>query len=376
MRILFVSNYYPPYEVGGYEQLCRDVALRLEARGHVIEVLTSDRGALRDAVLDEPGIHRKLRIQPRYDATPGPAVQFLLSRRRAEAYNRRVFGAVVEKVRPDVVFFWNLEGLPHELAMDAEASPGMAVAYWLAGASPAAPDAFWQYWALSPQKHAFLGSLKGQLKPVALMQMRREGKPVRPQMLHVGVVSEYMRQKGLEEKTLPAHAEVIYNGVETDRFYQPVPAPDELPPVRLLLAGRVSPDKGVHVAIEAIGRLAQVRSPRDVHLVVAGTGPAEYLQELHQLAVAYSIRAMHLVSRLVASRPDARPYEDVTGSLTSDRIPGAFCARGTRGDGGWPGGDRYVDGWQWGVVAGRRQQSDLHSRRPRGLGAPDWPAPG
>ncbi len=26
LRLLFVSNYYPPYEIGGYEQLCRDVA--------------------------------------------------------------------------------------------------------------------------------------------------------------------------------------------------------------------------------------------------------------------------------------------------------------------------------------------------------------
>jgi len=44
LRILFVSNYYPPYEVGGYEQLCRDVAMRLAERGHQIQGLTSERG--------------------------------------------------------------------------------------------------------------------------------------------------------------------------------------------------------------------------------------------------------------------------------------------------------------------------------------------
>jgi len=32
MRVLFVSNYYPPFEIGGYEQLCHDVALRRSAR--------------------------------------------------------------------------------------------------------------------------------------------------------------------------------------------------------------------------------------------------------------------------------------------------------------------------------------------------------
>ena len=42
MRVLFLSNYYPPFEVGGYEQLCRDVAERLAERGHTVAVLTSD----------------------------------------------------------------------------------------------------------------------------------------------------------------------------------------------------------------------------------------------------------------------------------------------------------------------------------------------
>ncbi|NLT73864.1 MAG: glycosyltransferase family 4 protein, partial [Chloroflexi bacterium] len=47
MRILFLTNYYPPYEVGGYEQLCRDMVVALSARGHVCEVLTSTSGVVR-----------------------------------------------------------------------------------------------------------------------------------------------------------------------------------------------------------------------------------------------------------------------------------------------------------------------------------------
>ena len=176
--------------------------------------------------------------------------------------------------------------------MDAEALEETAVAYWLAGASPAAPDAFWQYWKQAPQRNTSLGRIKHWLGQVALMQMRREGKPVQPQMLHVGVVSEYMRQRGIEAGTLPSHAKVIYNGVETDRFYRPVPRPDAPPPGQLLLAGRVTPDKGVHVAVEAAGRLAQTRPLRDFRLVVAGSGPADYQQRLRQLATAYGVESL------------------------------------------------------------------------------------
>ena len=55
MRILFLTNFYPPYEVGGYEQLCRDVAVRLADRGHSYAVLTSDHGVkqFRQPVLEQ-----------------------------------------------------------------------------------------------------------------------------------------------------------------------------------------------------------------------------------------------------------------------------------------------------------------------------------
>jgi hypothetical protein len=33
MRLLFLSNLYPPYEIGGYEQWCQEVAVRLRERG-------------------------------------------------------------------------------------------------------------------------------------------------------------------------------------------------------------------------------------------------------------------------------------------------------------------------------------------------------
>ena len=292
MRILFLTNYYPPHEVGGYEQLCRDVAVRLEARGHTVAVLTSDRGMARGQAVDEPGVFRRLRLLPQYGVRMSPAVQFFLTRCSIEARNRHTCRAVVDQFGPDVIFVWNLEGLPYELALDAESWPGTAVAYWLAHYSPAQADSYWRYWAQAPGQRAYLGRPKELLGRVALAQLRREGKPVRPRMQHVAVVSEWMRRKGWAEDTLPTHAEVIYNGVETDLFFRPVPPPDAAPPIRLLLAGRVSPDKGIHIAIEAVGKLAQARPQRDFRLVIAGSGPAAYLTQLQQCAVSYGVEGL------------------------------------------------------------------------------------
>lgn len=290
MRILVVTNYYPPYEVGGYEQLCRDVALRLSSRGHTTAILTSDRGMNgSNKMAEEPGIHRLLRTQPQTNGRLHTAIQFFLTRRRTEAFNRTVFERIVQQFEPDVVFIWNLQGLPQELALDAEALPDTEVVYWLAGYTPAEPDQYWRYWNQPPERRSSLEMIKGVLRRIALAQLQKEGKPVRPQMRYVAVVSEYMLRKGIDESTLPPHAEVIYNGVETDLFYRPVPPLETAPPFNLLLAGRVSADKGIHVAVEAVVKLAQLRPQRDFRLLIAGGGPSEYVEQLKRLAANHNV---------------------------------------------------------------------------------------
>jgi glycosyltransferase involved in cell wall biosynthesis len=288
MRILFITNFYPPYEVGGYEQLCHDVATRLAGRGHIISVLTSNRGVVQDKQLEEPHVRRLLRIQPQSNLRLSFAVQFFLIRRKTEAYNRRTCQTAIQQFRPDVVFIWNLQGLPHELAIDTETSSGVAAAYWLAGYTPAEPDSFWRYWIQPPNKRTSSARIKRLLRAIALAQMRREGKPVRPQMRHVAVVSEYMRHKGIAAGTLPPHVQVIYNGVELEQFYKPVRTGHDGALV-LLQAGRVSVDKGVHTSVEAVGRMVREDHNENVRLIIAGSGPERYLESLKQIVKQLNI---------------------------------------------------------------------------------------
>jgi len=281
VRLLFLTNYYPPYELGGYEQLCRDVATCLARRGHVVEIVTSDRRAGQTTRLLEPGVHRVLRLSPDYEARLGPAFQFFVARRRAEDHNRCCLRELVAAFAPDAIFVWNIEGLPRSIALEAESLPPAVAAYWLAGHSPAAPDEYWRYWS-HPARNPVVRPVKSMLGWVALAILRREGSPLRPQMRHVAVVSEFLRAKGLSDNTLPAHTRVIYNGVEIEAFCRPVPV-DLQGPLRLLVAGRLSADKGVHTALEALGYLGCEPGGRMARLTVAGSGPAGYLEELQAL---------------------------------------------------------------------------------------------
>ncbi len=280
MRILFITNYYPPYEVGGYEQLCRDVVEQFRAHGHLIEVLTSNRG-VNSGTVPVPGIHRVLRQQVDPASRLPIILQFFLVRRAAERHNRRCLARAVQSFHPEIVFIWNLQGLPLSIALAAEDLPGITVAYWLAGYTPAEPDDYWRYWQRAPKERLYLSRLKQLAANLAIAQMRREGGDIHPKMRHVAVVSRFMREKGLAEGTLPEHAMVIYNGVEIEQFFRPV-AESVTGPFKLLFAGRVSPDKGVHTAIAAMAHLQQEEAFANVQLTIAGSGPAGYVDELQR----------------------------------------------------------------------------------------------
>ena len=117
MRILFLSNYYPPFEVGGYEQLCKDMAGRLAARGHQVAVLTGDPRAEGRDVPAEDHVYRELRIGPE----PGQQwLEFFTARRAKTRFNLERLERVLDEFKPDVAFIWNLQGLPIELAQACE----------------------------------------------------------------------------------------------------------------------------------------------------------------------------------------------------------------------------------------------------------------
>ena len=59
MRILVLSNLYPPDFIGGYELGCRRVVDALLARGHEVRVLTT---APRTPVPPVPHVHRTLHL--------------------------------------------------------------------------------------------------------------------------------------------------------------------------------------------------------------------------------------------------------------------------------------------------------------------------
>ncbi|MEW5818333.1 MAG: hypothetical protein AB1798_23460, partial [Spirochaetota bacterium] len=107
MRILTVSNFYPPYYRSWYELGCHSAMEGLKALGHEIKVLTSTYRVESPQIDGE--IYRWL--QPCFQRKPGTKAIF-----HVETVNQIAFKQVCREFQPDVVFFWSLTHISISLA--------------------------------------------------------------------------------------------------------------------------------------------------------------------------------------------------------------------------------------------------------------------
>lgn len=114
MKILTLSNFYPPDVMGGYELCCRQAVDALIARGHDVRVLTS---APRTPAASEPHVLRHLRLTDVWSqycfrhSAPVTAHLTQTESHRINAYNVHALLAQLEEFQPDVVYLHLLVGL-------------------------------------------------------------------------------------------------------------------------------------------------------------------------------------------------------------------------------------------------------------------------
>ena len=151
MKLLFLTNFYPPASRGGYEQWCQEVAEGLRNRGHDILVLTSRYGQDQDEKAEPGGIQRKLHLE--MDLTPLlHSLRFFVGRVTRERANLAYLRQLIEDFAPDIVFIWGMWNLPRSLAESAEDMRPGRVVYYVADYWPTLPSQHEFYWQ-SPGRH-------------------------------------------------------------------------------------------------------------------------------------------------------------------------------------------------------------------------------
>jgi glycogen synthase len=282
MRILFLSNLYPPNELGGYEQWCQEVALLLRQRGHQVQVLTSHYGDLNKSAVDEEYVIRSLYMQA--DVNYYRPLDFFLKTPYQEKANLNELRRIIQQFSPDLVMVWGMWNLSLSLPYWAEKWMPGRVAYYVSSYWPMDVDPHTAYWQLQANR-SWSELFKKPLRYLALRRLRKDNYPPELQFRHVVCCSQFVRDTLVKAGSLPATATVLFGGIDPQPFLQLAPASETVQkkPLRLLYFGRLISDKGVHTAVKAVGLLKQCGYGDRVILTILGDGHPDYVAMLNRM---------------------------------------------------------------------------------------------
>lgn len=298
MRILFLSAFYPPYSIGGWEQLARDINNRLQARGHITHVLTSTHGTDASSNTHSPDEHSVERILKLESHLHHYRLSDFTSYSKRLQYNRAVTRESIERFRPDVVFVHVMFNLSPAVPRVAEELLPGRVVYYIANDWPYAPDPHTAYWH-SPATRPWSRLIKRLVSPFALHWLARKSEQLDVNLDNVLSVSQAVRRDLIRHASVaPEAIKVVYNGVEVDKFKpdgqsargsEPITsngaASQRTKPasLALLYAGSIVEHKGIHTAVEALAHLKKQSKLSDINLTIVGSGHPDYETRLKRM---------------------------------------------------------------------------------------------
>ncbi|HEX7861598.1 MAG TPA: glycosyltransferase family 4 protein [Verrucomicrobiae bacterium] len=294
MRILALTNLYPPHYLGGYELICYMAVNELRARGHQVQVLTSNHVVPSKPAETEQSVERTLRIHGFY----GHPWLNIAKLRKLEAHNNRTLLAAIAKHKPDLVYVWNMGGLSKSMVLTLQ-KLGIPTVYYLSDhwiARGFTSDVWLKWWnePASLKKKA----VRTALKFSGLRALLDRTAPTNPPA-HLRFQRLYFCSKALRKLTASAgfevmHGAVIYAPVDIQKF-SGEPKPESAPLRNFVWVGRLAEDKGVMTALKAM-RHVQGKFNGELHIY--GKGDAAYTQQLqdfvrtHNLPVTFSSAGM------------------------------------------------------------------------------------
>jgi len=277
MRILVISDLYPPDMRGGAEVMMAEAVDGLRERGHEVVVATGASGPARAHV--RPCL--EYRPSPRWQGgrawlTPWRAAA---SYRRAfrNPHNEAAIRSLLAELRPEVVYLGCVCGVsPCSVLRALREHRGPVVAH------------LHEYWL--PNMLHGVGESSRLMLP--WLKRRLIGLNARRDLRFTSMVavSGTLRARYVEAGFNTDAIEVIPYGLGPPSFErQRSPALDG--ELRLLYVGRLDPEKGAHLLLERLAVVAGEAGERRIRCDFVGSpGPPAYMRRLRQLMMADALQ--------------------------------------------------------------------------------------
>ena len=284
MKILFLSNLYPPNVVGGYERLCYDVATAFARKGHQVAVLTSNYGS-ETAEYEGQRIERSLRLLADENDIYRPVSWSPKELENIKAENIALFREKVARERPDLIFIWNLFFLDRSLLEAIQETDHrrffLITDNWLIYFLK---QSFCEEY-FRKLRAADTGTRKSRWRSLlGRLLTRPTGSPV-PMEGKAIFASRFMEKLYAEAGFRFQDSRIIYHGVQLDNIPDAAYASRrsllKRKELSVLFAGRVVELKGVHTLIEALPSILEKLPEYRLQVTILGeTRDQDYLQRL------------------------------------------------------------------------------------------------
>lgn len=295
MKILTISNLYPPNAVGGYEVLCFEVMQALAEKGREITVLTSNYGG-KQADFSNQRVLRHLTLLANEENIYLPLNISAEQRNAINQKNLQSFEQTLRDFCPDLIFIWNLHFLDVSLIETIEQSDIKRV-YLLS-----------DNWLINFYNSRFMANYFSQVVHAPNYSLRSLLRSIRNSLTKFSGAAKvmngfaifpsvYMQKLYTDAGFKFAGTQIIYHGVTSLRTIAPRAERENLvslDKLRLLFAGRVVDIKGVHTAIEALALIVKALPELEVSLSIVGDARDQlYLSRLKKM-----IAQLHLENQV------------------------------------------------------------------------------
>jgi glycosyltransferase involved in cell wall biosynthesis len=263
MRLLLITNLYPPQELGGFGRCMADFAWGLMARGHQIQVLCNNAEYLGDGGVGPSGeaVNRSLQLKGSFSA----GVRLLknpAAKSQIDQINIRLIEKTLSTHQWDGVLIGNLDLLGVEILMPLIASNLRLLHHIGFVTPPYAPEDM---------------PMSSQYRVITASAAVRDG----------------LVQAGMPISAAP----VVYPGARVDLFGAQI-TKKELPhspdgtkarPLKVCFAGLLMVSKGPHTLLEAL-LILENRNVAVEMMIAGGSFQAKYVSRLHEFCKIHNLQ--------------------------------------------------------------------------------------
>ena len=283
MKILVVSNLFPPHYLGGYELLCKNVCDELSRRGHDICVLTSDHTTGKTQRGSNPSdglsmthsypVDRSMKLYIPFGAPPSIS---RWKRYRAGIHNKDAVNRIINMQNPDIVFVWSQlrlglgaaygatqKGLPVVYTFNDDHIKGFSTPQW--------------GWSIRQAYRYIADCLIFPENTVAGLELSRST-----------AISRSTRDEIIGSNVDVSKTNIIYQGIPIEQFPLKETAGNVSSPVRIIYAGQLHHYKGVHTILEAAVILRKEQS-FPFTITIAGSGSSDYEAFLKDFTLQHNL---------------------------------------------------------------------------------------